>query len=150
MCTPFDLAARSLGRRGFGSIEEPVGHINLAPTFAAIAGIDPDERFQDSPLPPQPGSRHERAICTWDDQPGDHATRTATIVRRRYVRTRYDRSGYYGGDEGELYDLENDPLQWKNRWLDLSYTRLKDDLLADLRDHLPQQRMPPLAKVARA
>jgi len=132
------------------SIEETVGHINLAPTFAAIAGIEADERFQGAPLPLRAGSSHERAICTWDDQPGEHAIRMATLVRERYVCTRYDRSGYYSGDEGELYDLKNDPLQWENRWHDPSYAGLKSDLLADLRDHLPQERIPPLVKVARA
>ena len=133
-----------------GSIDDPVGHINLAPTFAAIAGIEPDERFQASSLPLHPDSRHERAICTWDDQPGEHGIRMTTIVRRRYVCTRYDKSGYYRGDEGELYDVENDPFQWENRWSDPSYARLKADLLADLSDHLPPERMPPLAKIARA
>lgn len=132
------------------AIDEPVGHIDLAPTFAAIARIGTDERFQGAPLPRSAGSLHQRAITTWDDQPGDHAIRMATITRARYVCTRYDRSGYYSGDEGELYDLENDPLQQVNRWDDPACARLKSDLLADLRDHLPADRIPPLAKVARA
>jgi len=132
------------------SIEAPVGHINLAPTFAAIAGVKADDRFQEAPLPLRVGSGHERAICTWDDQPGEHAIRMATLVRDRYVCTRYDKSGYYNGDEGELYDLKNDPLQWENRWDDPSCAGLKAELLADLRDHLPQDRFPPLVKVARA
>jgi len=132
------------------SIADPVGHIDLAPTFAAIAGISADERFQGSPLPLEPDGSHQRAVITWDDQPGDYAIRMATIVRGRFVCTGYDKSGYYNGDEGELYDLENDPLQWENRWNDSSFASLKSDLLADLRDHLAPDRTPPLVKIARA
>lgn len=145
-----EALGRVMARIDAASIEDPVGHVNLAPTFAAIAGIEADERFQEAPLPLRAGSGHERAICTWDDQPGEHAIRMATLVRDRYVCTRYDHSGYYSGDEGELYDLENDPLQWENRWHDPSCAGLKAELLADLRDHVPQDRFPPLVKVARA
>ncbi|RPI46907.1 MAG: sulfatase [Betaproteobacteria bacterium] len=131
-------------------IDDPVGHIDLAPTFAAIAGIEADERFQGAALPVAAGSCHERVLTTWDDPPGDHAIRMATITRARYVCTRYDKPGYYHGDEGELYDLQNDPLQLENRWDDAAYAGVKSDLLADLRDHLPADRTPPLVKVARA
>jgi arylsulfatase A-like enzyme len=132
------------------SIDDPVGHIDLAPTFAAIAGIDADSRFQGSPLPFEAGSAHQRAITTWDDQPGPNAIRMATITRTRYVCTQYDAFGYYSGVEGELYDLQNDPLQWENRWDDPAFASLKSDLLADLRDHLAPERTPPLPKIARA
>ena len=54
----------------------------------------------------------------------------------------------YDGTEGELYDVRNDPEQWENLWDDPSKRTLRDDLLADLRDHLPQERLPRLRVVA--
>jgi hypothetical protein len=46
----------------------------------------------------------------------------------------------YGGTEGELYDVGDDPHQFTNRWDDASCRALRDDLVADLYDHLPKER----------
>jgi arylsulfatase A-like enzyme len=130
-------------------IAEPVGHIDLAPTFAAIGGIDADPAFQGTPLPVISGSAHERAIVTWDDTPGENAIRMTTLCRDGYICTQYGRTGYYEGVEGELYDVTRDPHQWENLWNDPASATLKSDLLADLRDHAPVERETPLVKVAR-
>ena len=50
----------------------------------------------------------------------------------------------YDGTEGELYDLREDPLQWRNLWNDAGHARLKSDLIADLYGHLPPERTPRL------
>ncbi len=50
----------------------------------------------------------------------------------------------YDGTEGELYNLVEDPLQWRNLWNDAGYARIKSDLIADLYDHLPKPRTPML------
>ncbi len=50
----------------------------------------------------------------------------------------------YDGSEGELYDLRDDPLQWRNLWDDPGYAKRKSDLVADLFDHLPMPRVPRL------
>ena len=50
----------------------------------------------------------------------------------------------YGGTEGELYNVREDPLQWRNLWKDAGYARTKSDLVADLYDHLPRPRHPQL------
>ena len=52
----------------------------------------------------------------------------------------------YDGTEGELYDVRNDPDQWENLWDDPSKRSLRDDLVADLRAHLPEERLPRLAR----
>ncbi len=130
-------------------IPEPVGHVNLAPTFAAIAGVDPDPGFEAPPLPTAPGGGFERAIVTWDDEPGPAAIVLQTLVTDRYLCTSYDRTDYYSGEEGELYDLWNDPLQHENLWDDPARRGLRSDLLADLADNLPARRDPPLARIAR-
>ena len=50
----------------------------------------------------------------------------------------------YDGSEGELYDLREDPLQWRNLWSDARYKRRKSDLIADMYDTLPKPRANPL------
>jgi len=50
----------------------------------------------------------------------------------------------YDGTEGELYDVRNDPHQWENLWDDPSRRSLRDDLVADLRAHMPRERLPRL------
>jgi hypothetical protein len=37
-----------------------------------------------------------------------------------------------------------DPLQWRNLWNDEGYASIKQDLIADLYDHLPEERQPKL------
>ncbi len=56
----------------------------------------------------------------------------------------------YDGTEGELYDLREDPLQWRNLWSDPGYKKLKSDLIADLYDNLPPVRNPKLTVEAPA
>jgi len=50
----------------------------------------------------------------------------------------------YDGTEGELYNLREDPMQWRNLWNDAGFTKLKSDLIADLYDNLPPPRDPQL------
>jgi len=50
----------------------------------------------------------------------------------------------YDGTEGELYDVREDPHQWRNLWSDPAYAKLRADLVADLHDHLPKPRREPL------
>jgi hypothetical protein len=51
----------------------------------------------------------------------------------------------HDGSEGELYDLDEDPLQQANRWDDPALQSVRADLVADLWDHLPEGRRPRLA-----
>jgi hypothetical protein len=43
-----------------------------------------------------------------------------------------------------LYDLREDPLQWRNLWNDAGHAKLKSDLIADLYANLPPARTPQL------
>ena len=38
---------------------------------------------------------------------------------------------------GELYNVNDDPYQWDNKWDDEAVRALRDDLVADLYDSLP-------------
>jgi hypothetical protein len=43
--------------------------VDLAPTFCAIAGIEPAPFMQGSPLPTADGEPgRQRAVCEWDSQ----------------------------------------------------------------------------------
>lgn len=40
---------------------------------------------------------------------------------------------------GELYDVAADPWQWHNRWDDPAVRTLRENLIGDLYDHLPDE-----------
>ncbi|HZR40635.1 MAG TPA: sulfatase/phosphatase domain-containing protein, partial [Ktedonobacteraceae bacterium] len=124
-------------------VPEPVGLLDLAPTFCSVAGLPVPDWMQGAPLPNAPGSGRERVITEWDSQEVDQHMRT--IYRDGYICTVYE-----GSPEGELYNVNEDPLQWYNLWDDPGYAILRSDLIADLYDHLPPPREPALIPVAMA
>lgn len=151
-------------------ITDPVGQLDLAPTFCQIAGIEPPHWMQGQPLPVDPADRRERALAEWDSQL-DTGYRMRTIVRDGWLCTAYEPTDFayglprqlryndfkmtapkdriiYTGTEGELYHLGDDPYQWHNRWHDPSVRAVRDELVADLYDHLPTPRSPRLRPVA--
>jgi N-acetylglucosamine-6-sulfatase len=90
--------------------EEMVANIDLAPTLAAIAGIDVPEIVDGRPLPmtnTDPGPPRQAVLIQYLQYPGGvgryRALRTPTLL---YVE-------YFTG-ERELYDLARDPLQLTN------------------------------------
>ncbi|HEY1960661.1 MAG TPA: sulfatase-like hydrolase/transferase [Polyangiaceae bacterium] len=147
------------------AIDEPVGLVDLAPTFCAIAGLGAPREMEGAALPIAKGSNRERVITTFDSQFASIGMHLRTIYEDGMICTVYeasttDRGGRfpfyssvwlrgselprYDGTEGELYDLRNDPHQWENLWNDPSRRALRDDLVADLRAHLPRERTPRL------
>jgi arylsulfatase A-like enzyme len=143
-------------------VEEPVGQVDLAPTFCAIAGIAPAEWMQGAALPTAAGSGRQRVITEWDSQFRQIGMHLRTIYRDGYVCTVYEKTtrdyGFdlewvyrafgrnvpmpdvtYDGTEGELYNLREDPLQWQNLWSDAAAKKVKSDLIADLYDNLPKE-----------
>ena len=130
------------------AIEAPVGHLDLAPTFCQVAGIEPDARMEGAALPRDSNSGRERALTEWDSEYLGNEIRLRSIYRDGYVCTAYEKTNYYSGEEGELYDLNEDPLQWRNLWNDPVRAQLRSDLLADLHDSLPAPRPVPLKAVA--
>ncbi len=125
-------------------VEEPVGQLDLAPTFCEIAGVPAPDWMEGSALPTAPGSGRERVLTEWDSQFGHIDMHLRSIYRDGWLCTAYEVGGMYGGTEGELYDLADDPLQWHNRWEEPARAGLRSDLVADLYDHLPPPREPRL------
>jgi arylsulfatase A-like enzyme len=126
-------------------VDEPVGHLDLAATFCEIAGVPPMEDMQGSPLPTAPGSGRERVITEWDSQFPTEDLHLRSMFRDGWLVTVFEPGGGYDGTEGELYDMNADPLQFDNRWDDPTLRQLRSDLVADLYDHLPAPREPKLA-----
>jgi arylsulfatase A-like enzyme len=154
-----------------GTIAEPVGHVDLAPTFLTIAGVPIPETMEGTPLPRGVSGepRRERVLTTFDSQFAAIGMHLRTITRDGFVCTAYlrstrDEGGHfpiyerawlrgsiwptYDGTEGELYDLKNDPLQTTNLWSDPERRALRDELVADLFAHLPAPRRPALPVAA--
>ena len=71
-----------------------------------------------------------------------------SMVRDDYLVTVYEPTNRYAGTEGELYNLIEDPHQWRNLWDDPGHSKLRADLVADMKAHLPEGRAEPLEKVA--
>ena len=152
-------------------VPEPVGQIDLAPTFCAIAGVPAPDWMQGRPLPEAAGSGRERAMIEWDSQL-DTGYRMRTIVQDGWICTVYEptdreygmpkanryadfgmrppeREIVYHGGEGELYNLADDPYQWDNRWDDPAVAEVRARLVRDLHEHLPPMREPRLRPQAR-
>jgi arylsulfatase A-like enzyme len=146
-------------------IREPVGHVDLAPTFCRIAGVETPDWMHGQALPSDAGERRERVITTFDSQFAAVGMHLRSVYRDGFLCTVYEpstrdvggrfraawavwgrgsRVPRYDGSEGELYDLREDPHQWKNLWDDPARRRLRSDLCADLRTNLPPERVPPL------
>jgi arylsulfatase A-like enzyme len=126
-------------------VHDPVGQLDLAPTFATIAGLPAPAWVEGTPLPTGPAPERERVITEWDSQFPTEDLHLRSMFRDGWLVTTYEPGGSYDGTEGELYDLEEDPLQWHNRWSDPSRRAWRDELVADLLDHLPPGRPDKLA-----
>lgn len=139
-------------------VSDPVGQVDLAATFCAIAGVAVPEWVQGSPLPLGDGDPgRERMICEWDSQFPGYGMHLRSIYRDGWMCTLYEPSTAgepnglevamgdqvllptsirYDGTEGELYRLDEDPHQWHNLWGDPAHRSVREDLVADLRNTL--------------
>jgi arylsulfatase A-like enzyme len=115
--------------------------VDLAPSFLAAAGVD------------VPGAMTGvNQLATWS---GGAAARSGAVVEnhhgsrhfhmRSYVESRYKITVYRDGDDGELFDLQEDPGEIRNLWHDPAAEGLKGRMLhafmqATLRDE--PMRMP--------
>ncbi|MGA9795390.1 MAG: sulfatase-like hydrolase/transferase [Rhizomicrobium sp.] len=123
------------------TIEAPVGQVDFAPTFCEIAGVSRTEWMEGASLPRNNAEavNREAVFTEWDSEFGDVSVSLRTLYRDGWTITAYGKSSLYEGDEGELYDLKNDPSQWRNLWDEPSAAAIKRNLLDALRAHTPKQ-----------
>ena len=133
--THVPLVVRTPWRTGNGTVNtEPVLNIDLAPTIAAFAGIDPPKREDGRSFVP---FLHQRAIPSWrkaylleylgrnrlrvGGPPPYHAVHTARYLYVEYL------NGWR-----ELYDLRKDPWELDNVAQSPGYAQIKLSLHAKL------------------
>ncbi len=123
------------------TVTRPVGLVDLAPTFAAIAGLTPAAWMEGRALPVDDADADargfERVLTEWDSELFGVGVHLRTITRDGWVCTVYRPGTVHDGTEGELYDLAADPLQRVNRWDDPAVRSVRDDLVDDLEANLP-------------
>ncbi len=121
-------------------VNGPVGLVDLAPTWCAIAGVAPSPWMEGVRLPVDEADhvdRHPgRVITEWDSERFGVTVGLRTITRDGWVCTVCMPGSVHDGSEGELYRLDDDPLQRENRWDDPALRSVRDDLVADLVDSL--------------
>ncbi|MGH2795992.1 MAG: sulfatase/phosphatase domain-containing protein, partial [Actinomycetota bacterium] len=115
---------------GGAVVNDPVGSLDLAPTFCGIAGEPVPPWMDGSPLPTADGTR-ERVITVYDSQVTEEL-RLRSMYRDGWFVTAYPRID----GVGELYDMREDPSQFVNRWDDPGRRGLRDELIRDLLDHV--------------
>jgi hypothetical protein len=160
------LLWRPAARAGVPSavVSTPVGLVDLAPTFCAIAAVPVPPWMEGTPLPTTDGTARPPVLTTFDSQFAAVGMHLRTIFDGRYLCTAYgpsDRRGgefraywalwgrgsevpRYDGSEGELYDCAEDPQERANLWRDPARRSLRDQLVAELAARLPPPRSPPL------
>jgi arylsulfatase A-like enzyme len=88
-------------------VTDPVGQVDLAPTFCAIAGIEPAPFMQGHALPTSDGEAgRERALCEWDSQFPGYGMHLRSVYRDGWLCTVYEPStaGQPNGLEEEWGD----------------------------------------------
>ena len=127
-------------------VTAPVGLVSLAATFAHIAGLPRPAYTEAERLPVSDAEAaslgHERVLTEWDSVLFGKIVRMRSIHRDGWTATACLPGTVHDGTEGELYDTSTDPLQQVNLWDDPSHRAMRDDLLADMRDHLPAATSP--------
>ncbi|MBL7646912.1 MAG: sulfatase [Candidatus Hydrogenedentes bacterium] len=111
----------------------PVGLIDIYPTLTELCGLPAREGIDGLSLVPQlrdPSATRERPALTTFGY-NNHAVRTA---KWRYIR-------YSDGTE-ELYDHDNDEMEWTNLAGDAQYAALKDELGR----WMPKENVQPIAR----
>ncbi len=128
-----------------GEVHRPVGHLDLAPTFCSIAGMEAPDWMEGAALPLDDTDADARGFdhvtTVWDSiQPDGTRVHARSTYRDGMLVTAYDPGTVHHGTEGELYDLGDDPLQHRNRWDDTAMAAARSDLLATLHDETPPYR----------
>jgi len=124
---------------GGDSVSDIVELVDLAPTLLDMAEIDRPAGLQGESLRPLFDSGNSErqkssAYCEFYNSNTHHVDPKgyATMLRT----DRYKFVAVHGRDEGELYDLADDPTETENRWNDPDYREVKTRLFSELADRM--------------
>ena len=118
-------------------VNELVQHFDIAPTILEIAGVAVPEWFEASSLLPflegDPASQGREVVFSEHGRDKPLADIDfMTMVRR----SRWKLVHFAGDKEGQLFDLDEDPFEFRNLWDDPESSSVKRLLLDDLREWL--------------
>jgi arylsulfatase A-like enzyme len=118
--------------------------VDLAPTFLAAAGVDVPGNMQGvDQMPTWCGGKPAR---NWSVTENHHGAKCFHM--RSYVNQRYKITVYRDGEDGELFDLQEDPGEVRNLWAEPAAAELKCQLLHEFMQATLQSepmRMPRIA-----
>jgi arylsulfatase A-like enzyme len=120
------LIVRGPGYAPGAAVDDPVGTIDVAPSLLDAAGVAVPEHVEGRPL--LDGGREH--VVTENDFDIVVRLSLRTLTTRTHKVT-VDRDH---AENGELYDLVEDPGERVNRWADPAYASLRSDLVATLHD----------------
>jgi len=137
--------ARYPGRAPAGQVSEAIQNlVDLSPTFLSAAGADvPLAMTGVNQLDTWCGGESARR---WSVTENHHGTRCFHM--RTYVTQRYKITVYRDGDDGELFDLADDPAETRNLWHDPAAAELKARMMGEFLQAILQSepmRMPRIA-----
>jgi arylsulfatase A-like enzyme len=119
------LIVRGPGFAPGAVIDDPVGTVDIAPSVLVGCGLPRPADLQGRAL----GAEGRGWALTEDDMfRGALAFRTLTTRRYRLSRSEHE------PEDGELYDLADDPGEFVNRWSDPGLRGVRSELLALLDD----------------
>ena len=120
--------------------------VDLAPTFLAAADLPiPGIITGINQLPTWLGGE---AVRTWSITENHHGLQYFHM--RTYVNQRYKITVYRNCNDGELFDLQEDPNEINNLWHDPAATKLKAQLLQEFMQATMQYEQMPMPRISLA
>jgi arylsulfatase A-like enzyme len=113
-------------------INSLIQNFDIAPVIMELAGIDVPESWQTETITPalegKPFKGREYVFSTQADVGRMSDAKQMTMIRNSDWKLVH----YLGNNEGELYDLKNDPGEHRNLWFDENYKSKKQELIAEM------------------
>lgn len=120
-----------------GTIDHrPAELVDLYPTLAKVAGTK--HQFSAPGLDLLSDQKHKGSFCEFHDSGAPaYMWRTKKWKLILFVDKIQVKPDFLTGQiKGELYDLENDPNEWKNLYNSNKYRKIREQLKTDLLEHL--------------
>lgn len=128
------LIIADLGQANDQSIVEGLtSAVDLMPTMLRIAGVPipplvSGKAFMDESMRLFPEGQREWALAEWEHEQRSETSSIRMIRTRTHKLVVYNNAPSDDTRWGELYDLENDPYEFQNRYADPAYAPIRKDL----------------------